>query len=124
MKDKLHIQSGQLSSHLQHKLTRLVFRRIWVQIPAESKIFYIIQQSCGPTSLFMSTYCPIVTPNFWKIEVVRAVSLVHSVSKIQLPLQLQQVIRTLLVLFEVLVLSRLRKKPLDSSVLKCAHLIV
>ena len=31
-----YTQSRQLSSHLQHKLTRLVFRRIWVQIPAES----------------------------------------------------------------------------------------
>ena len=120
----IYTQSRQLSSHLQHKLTRLVFRRIWVQIPAESQIFYIIYQSCGPTSLFVSAYCPLVTPNLWKIEVVRALSLVHSVSTIQLPLQSQQVIRTLLVVFEVLVLSRLRKKPLDSSVLKCVHLIV
>ena len=55
----------------------------------------------------MSAYCPIVTPNFWKIEVVRALCLVHSVSTIQLPLQLQQVIRTLLFVFEVLVLSTL-----------------
>ena len=72
----------------------------------------------------MSAYCPIVTPNLWKIEVVRALSLVHSVSTIQLPLQLQQVIRILLVVYEVLALSRLRKKTLGSSVLKCAHLII
>ena len=80
-----YTQSRQLSSHVQHKLTRLVLKRIWVQIPAKP---YIFCQSCSPTSLFISAYCPIVTPSLWKKK-LKVHWVWFSVSTIQLPLQLQ-----------------------------------
>ena len=54
----------------------------------------------------MSAYCPIVTPSLWKAEVASTLRLAHSISTNQLPLQSQQVIRTVEVIIEVLVLSR------------------